>query len=423
MKIDSKTFLNKSLVALTLLLGVSPVFFMLGAGLLPDHPAYWYLFPCAACLLGILSYIVPDRHRMAWTALSAVLLTAAGLILLLPLGVLPFFLLLAALILLFLLPPAYRRPLGAEWPISVWATCLCAHLAANLMSGSGSAFAPVRTPLTVAFALFALSGALLINYISLRGGMGSDTRPPKTIRRRNMLATALMYALALIAALWDTVARALQAAVDFIKYIIFTVLDFIAGLFPEQGAPGDGGGGDMDLSALMGEAPPEPSAFARLMEKIFIGIAVALAAAAALFCLFLIGKKLVRLLKKLLARLREYASSVGEGYTDQAESTFSLEQWTQAAREGVGRLLRRRERPTPWKQLDGRARVRRLYADYLKRRPAAPADTAREALMRDKRLPAAGEFAALYDRARYSAHDIDPADADALRARVADEGK
>lgn len=419
MRNEIKAFFCKSLIALTLLLGLAPVFLLLGIGILPDLRHLWYGFPCAAYLLGAISYLIKGRWRMVWTALSALMLIALGFVFLLPTkNVYAFFLPLAALGYFLVLVPAYRRPLGGEWSFGVWAACLGAHLIANIVAVNAPALAKAQAPLNVAFALYALSGLLLMNYVSLSGGMGDASRPPRAIRRRNMLATALIYIVALCAALWDVLFQALQTAVGFIKRVISDLIDFLMRLYPQSETPGVSGGGGMDIAGMLGEEVPEPSAFSILMEKILIGVFTVLAAAGLLIGLYFLFKKLRKALRALLARLRKYMSAVGETYTDQAESIFSLEQWAESARERIGKAFRRRERPTPWKQLDGRARVRRLYGEYIKRRPAAPSDTAREALIRDEHLEAAEDFAALYDRARYSTHDVAPDEADALRDRL-----
>ena len=74
----------------------------------------------------------------------------------------------------------------------------------------------------------------------------------------------------------------------------------------------------------------------------------------------------------------------------------------------------------PWENLDGRQRVRRLYEQYLKKRPEMKDKTAREALTAEKGMGEknALSFAGLYEKARYSDHEVTAKEADDLRKAV-----
>ena len=79
-----------------------------------------------------------------------------------------------------------------------------------------------------------------------------------------------------------------------------------------------------------------------------------------------------------------------------------------------------RPRQTKWEDLDGRGRIRRLYQQFLRRKPEEKNKTAREALKADKRLSGTqiSSFTQLYEKARYSDHDISTQEADQLKSNI-----
>ena len=174
----------------------------------------------------------------------------------------------------------------------------------------------------------------------------------------------------------------------------------------ESLAPGGetGGGGEMPLLAGAEEASP----LMQWLEKALMIVGCVLLAAAAIFVLWFLGKKLRALGKYLLERLRRYAASAGEDYVDEAESILPLE-----------------ERARAWQALTGNERVRRLYARRIAGRAVSSAQTAREAIQADGGLSArqAEDFSALYDQARYSAQPVSAAQADALRQELEKDAK
>ena len=91
-----------------------------------------------------------------------------------------------------------------------------------------------------------------------------------------------------------------------------------------------------------------------------------------------------------------------------------------ALRERVKGLF---TRPTPWEKLNGRERARRLVQTLYRRRSGKIGGirtlTAREALSLMNLKPDARQRACeAYDRARYSPHDVDAAQMDALRKEI-----
>ena len=171
---------------------------------------------------------------------------------------------------------------------------------------------------------------------------------------------------------------------------------------------------------LMGMEASEPSAFAVFMEKVLIVVAVLLMAVILFFALKILIKKLIILWKKIMERLRKYASSINEDYVDEAESTLNLDEKTKVLKERLQKAFSRQPRQIPWNELDGRGRVRRLYQHFIKRKPEMQQKTAREALLEEKWMDKklAEAFASLYEKARYSDHEISTDTADQLRSTI-----
>ena len=419
MKEKTKLLLMKALAALCLVLCFFPVFLLLGRSQLPEYPAVWYLLPAGVFLWGSLCYLLPGKGRMAGALLGCVLAGIGGALLLFPIRWQALFLILPCWFILILLPPAWARPVWEEWHPAFWVTGVILYLISQFLA-TRPQFSGLETPLAAGFCLQAFLLILTLNRHGLRDGMQGAQKAPAALRRRNQALIIAVFIPALLAAFWGPLGKLLDAVWNGIKYCIGQVIWWLMRLFPttESTSGGMGGGGGGDLMGL----PPaeEPSAFAQLMEKVFLVLALLLCAVLVGFALRFLGKWFHKLWKKLMDRLRRYAAAAGEDYTDEAESTLNLDEKAKAIREKIQHILPRTSRLPAWEELDGRARVRRLYQQYLRRKPAARSLTAREALSREKDLPQdqATAFTRFYERARYSDHEVSTQDADQLRRQI-----
>lgn len=180
--------------------------------------------------------------------------------------------------------------------------------------------------------------------------------------------------------------------------------------------------------------PGEPSFWAKLLEAIFMIVAYILLAALALFALYMAGKALVRLGRKLAAwlnrRLKDAGESAddGSGYVDESESLLDWKQLAAGYRQRWrSRFGGNRDKEPAWEELpDNRARIRYLYRQVLQRSIAAgyryrpqltPRETADELGRGNggKQAPLPDELLQAYQRARYGEAEVD----DATVARVA----
>lgn len=406
----------KALSAVSLALCFAPVNVLLGRRVLPACPAAWYLLPMLALVWGIAGYLLPARAHLPFALAGCALLAAGVAGWLLPSGWQTLLLLVPCWAVLLLLPPAYAREAWQEWPIGLWTAGVVLHLAGQVLA-SRPGYSGTAEALAAVCAAFAFLLLLTVNRQSLRVSVHGGQQTPVALRRRSLALMIAVFALALVIACWQALSDWLSRAGHAVLLAIGQAIAWLMHLFAqeESASMGGGGGGTPDLSAL-GEAA-EPSALARLLEKIAMVLAVAVLLVLVCVVCRILLRKLRALVRRLGAFLRRYAAASCEEYVDEAESTLHLDEKTRALRNSLKRRLTRAPRQTPWQQLDGRARVRRLYQQYLHRHPDARRLTAREALHQADALPPqqASAFAELYEQARYSDHPIDPAAADGLR--------
>ncbi len=199
---------------------------------------------------------------------------------------------------------------------------------------------------------------------------------------------------------------------------------FILGLFYGEaeggGASAGGQMGNMDLSAL-GEGTPMPE-WLRIAGDVLLYVVTIPAMLALLgligFALYKLGKELY---KKFLAWFQGFRADNGPAeYEEESEQLLSGRSMAEEFRKDVGKRLRRLfTRPVPWERLDPAQRVRRLYAELLRR--LSPSLKGARCLTPDALLRVSGKeetgFASLYNAVRYG---DSPADAEsAERARRA----
>jgi len=150
-----------------------------------------------------------------------------------------------------------------------------------------------------------------------------------------------------------------------------------------------------DISVMLSELgmeAAEPSAFAKLMEKIVMVVAAVAIIALALWVGRFLWRRLRVLLRRLWALLQRYTLAASEDYVDEVSDTRESGDDSLSRRR---RSLRRKLRQVNEESLSPAARIRYRYQRLLwKRLEWGPGTTARE------NLPE--ETAILYEKARYS---------------------
>ena len=247
--------------------------------------------------------------------------------------------------------------------------------------------------------------------------MHGAAKAPLKIRRRNTALVIVFFLICFAAACWDKLAEWTGIAWDYIRLFIAAIVEFFMGLLPSQEMSGTGGGGD--LSGMMGLEEGETSPVALFLEKVVQALTVVVLAVLAVLFLRMLFKGAIRLWRRLMERLRRYAADSGEDYVDEVENTMNWDERTQTIRDHLFKAFRR-EKTVPWESLNGRERVRRLYRQFLRRKPEERMKTAREALQADRGYTPnqALAFADLYERARYSDQNVTEEEADHLRQTI-----
>lgn len=385
-------------------------------GWLAGHgsPLYW-LAAAAACILpGTVTAVLPGRLRIPWSVVCA------GLALVfLPISMAPG----AVLFLLFALLSAPHIP-GEEWPHAVWLTCFVLQLAILVViyfttrSGREGSDALLDL-LKGSFILYTVLYLFHMNHANVQESMSahSAAKPPRSVRRHNTLLTSIFLAVVLLLSGWKVLASALKTVWEWIRTVIDAVILWIVSLFPEGPAQsGAGGGGDTGMLGLF--PPGEASPIWAFLEKVARVIAVLLLAGVVFLMLRQAAKALRRLWLRIRERLAAFARTTEETYEDRTESIFDWDELRRAAAEKLQRRGRRRR--VRWDGLTPAEQVRQAYALFITgKKGLSPSATARRVLT-DAELPATrGEQAAdIYDRSRYGAGDVTPAEAGTVRTSI-----
>ncbi len=407
--------LAKAAAAAGLYLGLAPLYALSAAALAPSQGALAAFLPFAALALTLGAARAPAKLRRPLFA-GALALTAACGLLFRPFAPVKLLLAAPALLSMLLFMPAVARPPREEWTPAHAAVGIGLYLGALALART-DVFAGADAALRWLFSAYLLLCVFFLNRRTLVNASGARGAAGLLARNRRLLALCCLVAVPV--ANLRAVGAAVRAAALWLVRAVFDVALFLSSLFPISTLQEDAGtsGGELGLG---GDAA-RPSAFAEILNKIMIVLAIALVAALVLFALYKAGRALGVLLRKLWQRLRAYSRKIGEDYVDTSETLLRWKDVGRAVRKSLA-SRGRQAREKPWEQLSARETIRRVYARLLARAGGKdPARTARETLA-DGGLgldgPTAAELASLYDEARYSAHPLSPDSAAAMRRKA-----
>ena len=210
------------------------------------------------------------------------------------------------------------------------------------------------------------------------------------------------------------------------EFIMYWVGQFIAWLASLMQSTEDISGESVGEPSDVGGGLPmaEPSWFAKLMEQIVKYVALIFVAAAICFALW----KLFKLLKKVAARISEWAKRFAQGVReDYTEEREQLMDWGEVRGEMLDSLKESLKKFTTrekkWADMDARERVRSAVKQLYKKRGIGISGieclSAREAFAEmNLGEQERGRLGDMYDEARYSSHEITDAQAEEARRTV-----
>lgn len=417
MKLNFNDFGRKCQFPVMLAAGCMAILLLILANYYPGGIARTFVLAGLYVLLSWLCIVLPGRMRIpAGIVLTAGLMAAGAL--LLPVR---------EISALWLLPAAFSALLLGGLQMAGWscsqemhpmagAICLVAHLIAQFLvntdklDGAEPMYAPIVPALTMCFLVFAAMSLLALNRISLNNAVNGQQTVPTAMRRRNRLMTAGLMAITLLVAALPQVIRAIEGVWLWLKTALLMLVRWFMNLFPETESGGvETVGGAMEgLSAEI----REQGLFSKIMEIVMLTLALIAVAVGAFFALRVLWRKLKVLAKYLWERLNAYMQASSEDYVDEVADTRDGAQ----AERALSRLKRRMQRKhMDENALSPRERIRYRYLmHWLKHPEWTPERTARENLRESE--------AQIYERARYSSHEVTVRDAETF-ARTLDAGK
>lgn len=410
MKLNFKDFLRKSQFPVLLAAGSMPLPMLVCGQVMQDKVPACMLVAAAYIAAAWLSMATPGKLRVpVGILLSAGVAALSAFVLPVMLSV--SVCLIPLMYVLLLLGGLRMGGWGREQEVHsmVSAVCLVGHMIAQFFvnvdrqNNGGQLYAPVETALIVSFLIFAALEVLAMNRISLVTAVNGQSGLPRSMRLKNRLLTAGMMAVVLFVAALPAVIRAIEKAWEWIKYVFLMVLQFILSLLPEQSSTGAGGGGGMDMS-MFGGGEREQSLLGIIIEKIVLALALLLAAVLLILALRVVWRKFKILLAKIRERLNAYMATSSEDYVDEIADTREDAQHDRTILRARKKLLKKRVDESA---LSPKERIRYRYLQlWLKHPEWTPERTARENL---------NETAAqLYERARYSTHDVTEREAESF---------
>ena len=371
---------------------------------MPQAPLLWALAPGLYLPMAMLCLFPKGRKRLLCGGACAGLLLLTSL-LLLPWRESPGVLLSPAvyafLLMFFLKMGGWTEELELPPQLPMVGAFLYVVIQFYLGLTKGAVTA-VALPLHLCFLVFLLLALLTMNRTSLRTAMLDPAhKPPEQLRRRNLVLVWLTFGLTVLVSLIPAIGEGLVWLWDSFLGLLRWLLSLMT-LADGGGTVSSGGGGDMSAMLPATEAS-EPSLFSVIMEKVLMAFSCLVALVLLVLLLRFLWKKLRVLLRLMLERLRQYGEDAALDYVDETVDTRTEDTASGAGRHGKrGRGLR-----IDLRGLAPRERIRAAYRILRSRdREWDPARTARDTLK--------PEAAALYEEARYSAHEITKEQSDAF---------
>lgn len=399
-------FTRKLQLFVLLTIGTYPVGICLINFIAPELLSWMWLFSATFFVLGLLSFAIPAKLRLGVGFLGAVLFLvppvlfvkgdACGMMVLLALG---------HSVMLFWSIRIPGWDATEELPFSWLISCFVFLLVGYVLSSRDPQLASVALWIKVSVFVFVFLALRSLNRGSLNLASGGRQAFSVSMRRKNMLLTLGLFAIALLAALIPSVGSLLEQIYLWLKQLIENLREMfpeateattVATTMEEEIATGDG------MGDLFEGLPTHRTSDAAII--VMTVIVLAIVTPVGVFILYKLGKVLWSSLQRFVKDIVDGANAEAEDFEDEVTDTREDAQREQVGKRStkVRRLASSVRKMTPEEQI--RYRYRWLSAKHPEWKEQS---TARENLTE--------AAAQLYERARYSEHPITQEDAQCFK--------
>ena len=385
---------RKFQMMLTLALGAFPLAVLLLAHGQHPYLEYVLLFPALYLLFSMIGLLVSKKIRLLYGTLLSITALACTLLFAGQTKLIP--LLASVLLYIFLLLWSISMaswPSNLELPVTIRFVCFGLHLVAQYAVLTDRIESnPVLTEhaalLHLAFVVFLFFILLSMNRDSMNKASTEFRRVPHSLRRKNVIITLVLFALACAASF-------IPYIFDWIKKFIGWLIEILILLMSRQQSNEPSTATTAAPTEMIGETVPLPELPVKELSPIFEFIIIAFGglffACVVVLLVYWMIKKTIALTGKLLGVLERYAAAASEDYEDEITDT---------RKDASGEKINRKRRFVQMKDemqkpANPGESIRFRYRRLLRKHPEWTADTtARE------NIPA--QMAMLYEQARYS---------------------
>lgn len=408
---DRRELLRKMQLPLLMAACIVPLPMLIGVVILGESWPAAMVAPVLYVLLSWLMLVTPGKIRLP-AGIAACALLAAASALSVPVmtdAALAFPIVLFCALMVYSIPIASWKP-DREVHLGISCVGVVLHVVAQLLLNADSRlddaarYQPVRTPMLICFLLMLFLQLLSLNRDNmLRAVNGGSTASPR-LRRRNLIITMAVFALTLLIASLPAIIEAATRLWDTVWTAVGDAIIWLFNLFGqnESSAPREAGG---DRGAgLVGSW--EVSPLAAFLQQVAVSLAYVAMVLIALWALRVIFRKLMQFIRWLIGKMKTYVQSASDDYIDEITDVRDDEGEHDAILASLRKRMTRRR--VDESALTPRERIRHIY----KRLNSKHTEWALSATAREN-LPEA--TASLYEKARYSAHDVTERDAEQFR--------
>jgi len=392
----------------TLALGSVPLVVLLFAYSGHSHLSYAWIYPIVYLVFSMIGLLVNKKIRLLYGILFSTLTLAFCFLFFSGSELLPVLAAVLLYVLLFLWSISMASwPSGFELPVLVRFVLFGVHIVTQYaVLADRIETKPLLTAqaagLHLAFIGFLFLILLSMNRDSMNKASTEFRRVPQSMRRKNVIMTLVLFALACAASF-------IPYIYDWIKEFVVWLIGIIILLMSRQQSDPPSTATTAAPTETVAESLPvaeyQPKELSPIFEFIILAFGGLVFACVVVFLVYWLIKRVISLAGRLWGALERYAAAASEDYEDEITDTRK-----DAERE---RIAKKRRRDIIKEELqkpeNPGQRIRSRYRRLLRKHPEWTADTtARENIPVD--------LAVLYEHARYSDNTVSEEEAERFHA-------